>query len=143
MIFEEIGFSVENRSIYSVILTKNKSSENFNDLPIMVFTGVHHAREPITLTMNLYIILKILFDSIREETTILEHAKLLFVPIVNVDGYAKVFDIYNNTNILSELVRKNRRANDNCSKYFQFSINKSCFYKSFIFVNEGWISEWI
>ena len=121
VILEEIGLSEENRSIYSVILTKNKSTEIFSNFPIMFFTGVHHAREPITLTMNIYITLKILFDAIRGENTVLDHANLLFVPIVNVDGYAKVFDIYNNTNILSELVRKNRRANDNCSKSSNFN----------------------
>jgi hypothetical protein len=29
---------------------------------MMLFTGLHHAREPLTININLYIMVKILFD---------------------------------------------------------------------------------
>jgi murein tripeptide amidase MpaA len=120
VILEEIGLTAENRSIYSVVLTKDKNLENFDTLPIMLFTGLHHAREPLSFTMNLYLILKIMYDSIRGDPNIMEilnGSKFVFVPALNIDGYAEILEIYNRTMVLTEIIRKNRRKTDDCPKY--------------------------
>lgn len=60
--------------------------------------------------MNVYIILKLLFDYIKHDgqsTQLLLDSSLFFIPVVNVDGFEAIGTMFTKTqNIL--LIRKNR-----------------------------------
>ena len=60
LLSESIGKTYEGNEIQLFGLS-NKSIEIENKTS-MLFTGVHHAREPLSFTMNVYIMTKILFD---------------------------------------------------------------------------------
>lgn len=110
-----IGSTIENRSIYSIKITTNRAK----NIPTILFTGLHHAREPISLTMNLYLIVKVLFDYYKEDTVIrevLDQKALVFVPALNVDGYEKIKEIYERNWFLNDMIRKNRRVFNECEK---------------------------
>lgn len=80
----------------------------------MLFTGIHHAREPVSLLMNIYIIFKIIYElqlGNIEYREMISTRNIHFIPLINIDGYQ-----YNN--ILYDsiygsdfgLARKNRRT---------------------------------
>lgn len=82
---EEIGKTHYDNPIYSISfkLTSTESSG-------ILFTGVHHAREPVSLSMNLYVLLKILFElKMKNEDyeELVYTRNVLFVPLINLDGY--------------------------------------------------------
>lgn len=100
-------------------MTKNK--HNIDTLPSMLFTGLHHAREPLSYTMNLYLIVNILTKSLRNDTEtneILEQSLLWLIPALNLDGYRRITEIYEKTGQLDENIRKNRRpqTSANCKE---------------------------
>ena len=85
----------------------------------MLFTGLHHAGDSLSLTMNLYLIVKVLFDYYRGDIAIqeiLEKSALVFVPILNVDGYEIIREIYDRSLVLNDKIRKNRRDFKECAK---------------------------
>lgn len=85
----------------------------------MLFTGLHHAREPMSLTMNLFLIVKVLFDYNKGDTIIwevLEKTALVFVPGLNIDGYEMISNFYDSSLVLNEMIRKNRRVFNECGK---------------------------
>lgn len=113
--FSEIGKTYENRSIYHIILTDLTLNKNrFSDLQMIFMSGLHHAREPMSFMMNIYLIIKILFQihhNDNEIVNLIKNTGIIFVPAVNVDGYFKIEQSYKENKILSELIRKNRRDN--------------------------------
>ncbi|MFN3875408.1 MAG: M14 family zinc carboxypeptidase [Flavobacteriales bacterium] len=103
-----IGTSHEGRPIHMVRL----SSEADQDLdrPELLYTALHHAREPVSASQLIYFMWHLLenYGSDGEATYVLDHFELHVVPCVNPDGYA-----YNQA-ISPEgggLWRKNRREN--------------------------------
>jgi hypothetical protein len=89
-------------------LEKDKSNK------AVLFTGMHHGREPASFLMNLYILLYLLKGHTNGDTAIkelLSNVNIYFIPILNVDGYIennKIYDTYKDLNMA--MVRKNRRG---------------------------------
>ena len=84
----EIGESVEGRPIRLLSITSPGGSGE--KVPLL-YTGLHHAREPISATALIYSMWTLL-EAFGEESTatrLLESRRLDFVPVVNPDGYAK------------------------------------------------------
>lgn len=89
-----------------------KNKDDLEKLPSMLFTGLHHAREPLSYMMNIYLITHIIYNSVRNESKlnrVLNQSLIWFVPALNLDGYRKIIGIYQKTSGLDEGIRKNRR----------------------------------
>ncbi len=74
-------------------LALNASAKDLLRRPAVYINGMHHARELTTLSMQTYMIVKILFNYVRgDQQTILllESAALIFVPSINYDGYLRI-----------------------------------------------------
>ncbi|RMB61091.1 T9SS C-terminal target domain-containing protein [Dokdonia sinensis] len=57
--------------------------------PEILYTSIHHAREPMSLMQNIYYMWYLLenYDTDEEIKSIVDNTELYFVPIVNPDGY--------------------------------------------------------
>jgi hypothetical protein len=93
--------------------------------PEVLYTGMHHAREPIGMQVQLFYMYYLLenYDTDPEIQYIVDNFELYFIPIVNMDGYAY--------NILTDpygggMWRKNRRDNGDGS--FGVDINRNYGY---------------
>jgi carboxypeptidase T len=90
-----------------------KLSDNPNGLesePQALFTAVHHAREPNSMSHLLFFMWHLLenYETSHEAKVLLDNAQLFFIPCLNPDGY-----IFNQTNNPQGggFWRKNRRNN--------------------------------
>lgn len=98
-------------------------------MPSMILTGMHHAREPLSYMMNIYLISNLIYNSLRNDTKInkvLNQSLIWFIPALNLDGYRKIIDIFQKENRLEDGIRKNRRPNSLCQ---EFLINLIIFLK--------------
>jgi carboxypeptidase T len=113
------------KNIYSLTFgdqrNQNKSKKE-NESGIL-FTGIHHGREPITFLMNLNIILKILYEIENNNQDFIElinTRNIHFIPLINVDGYEYNTNLFaNNGNTFDmSFSRKNRRIHNsiNCKE---------------------------
>ncbi len=105
---DTIGFSVENRPIWAVKISRNPSIDEPE--PRVLYTALHHAREPqgmMTLLLTMWYLLEH-YGSDEAVTEILDHRELFFVPALNPDGY-----LYNQSTNPDGggMWRKNRRRN--------------------------------
>ena len=78
-----------NHTVYAVKLSNNVSV--FQDKPNYFFTGVIHAREPLTAEVCLVILRDLLdtFDS-EDESHPLNHTQIWIIPVINPDGHRVV-----------------------------------------------------
>lgn len=102
----------ENRPIYWLRMSDNPNSDETE--PEVLYTAVHHAREPNSLSAVIFYMWYLLenYDNDPEIQYLLDNSELYFVPMINPDGY-----IYNEVNDPDGggMWRKNRR--DNGSTY--------------------------
>ena len=83
----EIGITLEGRSIWAICLSDNPEIDE--DEPEILFTGLHHAREPMAM-MNLFYFMNWLVENYEVDpkaTALLNHREMWFVPCINPDGY--------------------------------------------------------
>ena len=85
---DSIGRSIEGRTIWSVRLTGPGGVSQTK--PKVLYTGLHHAREPQGMMALIYFIWYVLerYGTDAEVTHLLDTRDLTFVPVVNPDGYA-------------------------------------------------------
>ncbi|MBI3260177.1 MAG: zinc carboxypeptidase, partial [Ignavibacteriae bacterium] len=103
----EIGRSVENRPIYAYRFSLNLD----DDKPQVLYTAVHHAREPGGASTIIYFLWDLLEKAKAgddEALYLLDNRIIYVIPMVNPDGY-----MFNQTNAPSGggLWRKNRNGN--------------------------------
>ncbi len=100
----------EGRGIQYVKISDNPSTDEAANEKQILYTAIHHAREPTSLQQTIFYMWYLLenYDSNLEIKTIVDNTELFFVPCVNPDGY-----IHNETNNPNGggLWRKNRRDN--------------------------------
>ncbi|MEI7499170.1 MAG: M14 family zinc carboxypeptidase [Bacteroidota bacterium] len=103
-----IGLSIENRPIYMVKLSGASSQKG--PKPQVLYTGMHHAREPIGMMHLLFYIYYLLenYSTNPEIKYLVDNTEMFFIPIMNPDGYK-----YNQTSNPSGggMWRKNRHNN--------------------------------
>ncbi len=96
----------EGRFLQSVKITNNPSFPSTK--PQVLYTAVHHAREPISLSQTIFFMWYLLenYESDENIKRIVDNTELYFIPVVNPDGY-----IYNQTTNPDGggMWRKNRR----------------------------------
>ena len=99
----------ENRPIYHVKISDNPTQDEAGE-PKVLYTAIHHAREPMSLMETVFFMWYILenYQSNPEIQYVVNHLQLYFVPCLNPDGY-----VYNQTTNPNGggMWRKNRRLN--------------------------------
>jgi carboxypeptidase T len=113
----------EGRPVWGVRLSVNPDVQE--NEPEVLFTALHHAREPIGMTQLLYFMWYLLenYETNDEIRYILDHEALYFVPCVNPDGYEYNRQIAPNG---GGMWRKNRRNNGN--NIFGVDLNRNYGY---------------
>ncbi len=103
-----IGYSIENRPIWMVKISDNPDL-NENE-PQVLYTALHHAREPQGLMTVMYYMYYLLekYGIDPEVTYLVNNREIFFIPVLNPDGYE-----YNRTTNPNGggMWRKNRRNN--------------------------------
>jgi hypothetical protein len=96
----------EGLPVYYYRLSDNPTTDEIGE-PEVLYTSLHHSREPNSLAQNLYYMWYLLenYDSDPEVKAIVENTELYFVPIINPDGYVYNQEIMPNG---GGLWRKNR-----------------------------------
>lgn len=119
-----IGYSLENRSIWAFKISDNPEVDE--DEPEMLYTGLHHAREPMTIEVLLYYITHLLenYGVDPEVTDLVNNNELWFVPVLNPDGYEYNRQTYPDG---GGMWRKNRR--DNGDGTFGVDLNRNYGFK--------------
>ncbi len=118
---ETLGSSIEGREIYIVKISDNPDTDE-SDEPEVLYTALHHAREPQGMMTVIYYMWWLLenYGKDPEATYLVNNRQMWFVPVVNPDGY-----VYNQT--LSPIGgggwRKNRR--DNGDGTFGVDLNRN------------------
>ncbi len=97
----------ESRPIYFVKISDNPNSDETE--PEVLYSAVHHAREPASLSQLIFYMWYLLenYDNSEEIAFLLNNTEMYFVPMVNPDGYN-----YNQTTDPTGggMWRKNRRS---------------------------------
>ncbi|MEP7169839.1 MAG: M14 family zinc carboxypeptidase [Bacteroidota bacterium] len=103
-----LGVSIENRPLYYVKISDNPTVSEPE--PQMLYTALHHAREPESLSQLIYYMWYLLenYTTDTQIQNIVNNSELYFIPCINPDGY-----IYNETTDPNGggMWRKNRRDN--------------------------------
>ncbi len=115
--------TTEGRYLYWVKISDNPNVDE--NEPEMLYTGLHHAREPAgasELIMYMYYLLEN-YNTDPEIHYLVDHTELYFVPVVNPDGY-----FYNETTNPNGggMWRKNRR--DNLDGTYGVDLNRNYGY---------------
>jgi hypothetical protein len=115
--------SINGQEIYYVKISDNP--ETSESEPQILYTGMHHAREPIGMQHLLYYMWYLLenYESNSLVRALVDTTEMYFIPVINVDGYA--FNIANSPNG-GGMWRKNRRLNQNGS--YGIDINRNYGY---------------
>ncbi|GBD88826.1 carboxypeptidase T precursor [bacterium BMS3Abin03] len=103
-----IGYSIENRPIYMVKISDNPTIDE--DEPEILYTALHHAREPEGMMQMFYYMNYLLenYGTDPEVTYLINNREIYFIPVVNPDGYE--FNHQTDPNG-GGMWRKNRRNN--------------------------------
>lgn len=100
----------ENRPIYHLRISDNPGVDEGE--PQVLYSAIHHAREPGSLTQTIYYMWYLLenYGTDDEVTFLVDNTDMFFVPMINPDGY-----IINQTNDPNGggMWRKNARDNNN------------------------------
>ena len=97
----------ENRPIYHVRISDNPSTNESGE-PNVLYTAIHHAREPMSLIQTIFYMWYLLenYGTNDEVTYLVDHTQMFFVPCLNPDGY--IYNEQTNPNG-GGMWRKNRR----------------------------------
>jgi len=119
-----IGQSWEGRELWMVKISDNPAADE--DEPEVLYTGLHHAREPQSMTTTLYYMYYLLesYGTDPEVTHLIDNRELYFIPVLNPDGY-----VFNETTDPNGggFWRKNRR--DNGGNEFGVDLNRNYSYE--------------
>lgn len=117
---DSIGTTYEGRTIWAYRVSDNPNIDE--NEPEVLYTAMHHAREPNAMMQMLYYLYYLLnnYGTDPEVTCLLDNKELYFVPIVNPDGY-----LYNQSTDPQGggMWRKNRR--DNLDGTFGVDLNRN------------------
>ena len=100
--------SIEGRNIWYLKISDNPSQDETE--PEILYTALHHAREPQSLSQLIFYMWYLLenYNSDAEVKAIVDNTEMFFIPCINPDGY--VFNATNSPNG-GGMWRKNRRIN--------------------------------
>jgi carboxypeptidase T len=117
------GTTHENRPVFYVKISDNANLDESE--PEVLYTSVHHAREPGGMSQLIYYMWYVLENYVSDPSisAIIDHTEMFFVPCLNPDGY-----LYNEATEPAGggLWRKNRR--DNQDGTFGVDLNRNYGY---------------
>ncbi|NVO18702.1 MAG: immune inhibitor A [Bacteroidetes bacterium] len=115
--------TIEGRPVYFVKISDNPDVAESE--PQVLYTGMHHAREPIGMQHLLYYMWYLLenYATNPEVKEVVDNTEMYFVPVFNVDGYQYNIDTYPNG---AGMWRKNRR--DSGGGNFGVDVNRNYGY---------------
>ena len=88
----------------------NKIGNSLYNQSGILFTGMHHGREPVSMMMNIYLILHLLSLPRTYLHLFLSSTNIYFIPIINIDTYKYNSKKYlSGTSIRNIMARKNRK----------------------------------
>lgn len=93
-----------------LIELNNVNATNSGKKAIMI-TGAHHSRELTSISMSLYLMLKLCYGYKTNDTEtmqILNSTIFYFIPVVNVDGFKYISDSFKENGGVLKFIRKNR-----------------------------------
>ncbi len=121
---QDIGTTVEGRTIWAVKLSDNPDINESGTEPAIYFDALHHAREPEAMACLMYYMYWLLenYQTNNEAAYLMNNREIFFVPIANPDGY-----VYNQTTNPNGggFWRKNRKPNGAC---FGVDLNRNYDY---------------
>jgi carboxypeptidase T len=102
----------QDRPVVAVEMTSHVSTNNPKK-PEVLFTAMHHAREPEGMMTVIYYMWWLLNNYGHDDraTYLLDHRRIWFVPVVNPDGYVYNEQVYRSTQTFGYW-RKNMRDNN-------------------------------
>jgi hypothetical protein len=117
--------TIEGREMFWVKISDNPGTNEAGE-PEVLYTALHHAREPNSLSQMIFYMWYLLenYDADPEIKYLVDNTEMYFVPCVNPDGY-----VYNETTNPQGFGfwRKNRRPNDDGS--FGVDLNRNYGYQ--------------
>jgi carboxypeptidase T len=115
----------ENRPVYWLKISDNPQIDE--EEPEALYTSLHHAREPMSLSSVIFYMWYLLenYESNPAIQYLIDNTELYFIPCVNPDGY--IYNVANYQNGGSFLWRKNRR--DNNDGTYGVDLNRNYGYK--------------
>jgi hypothetical protein len=106
-----------NNTNISKILNKtnetNLINNSLSNKSAIFFNGMHHGKEPVSMMMNIYLILHLLSLPKAYLHLFLSSINIYFVPIINIDAYkynSEKYLLFNSTSYMK--ARKNRRPHN-------------------------------
>ncbi len=115
--------SIEGRNLWYLKISDNPNTDESE--PEVLYTAVHHAREPQSMSQLIFYMWYLLenYATNAEIKSIVDNTEQFFIPCVNPDGY-----VYNQTNSPNGggMWRKNRRVNSGGS--FGVDLNRNYGY---------------
>ena len=124
----QVGKTYKGAAMDGFYLGENMAVEdrNHSHKNIVFITGLHHSREPLTVTMVLYLVIKILAERGvcgGITTELADHWKMffqnniiMFIPMVNIDSYRYIEQNWQGPDGAAALmVRKNRHLTSQCT----------------------------
>ena len=116
--------SNEGRTLYFVKISDNPGTNETE--PEVLYTAVHHAREPLSATQLIFYMWYLLenYSTNTDVKNLVDNTELFFVPCLNPDGYHYN---YNNNPGGGGMWRKNRR--DNGGGTFGVDLNRNYGYQ--------------
>ncbi len=119
-----IGTTAQGRSMWMVKISDNADIDEDEDE--MLFNSIHHAREPMGLSQNIFYMWYLLENYATDEEVklLVDNTELYFIPVVNPDGYT--YNQQTNPNG-GGFWRKNRSNNGNGT--FGVDLNRNYSYE--------------
>lgn len=118
------SLTVEGRPIYWLRISDTPTEDT--DEPEVLYTAIHHAREPVSMSQLIFYMYYLLenYETDPAIKNLVDHTELYFIPCINPDGY-----IYNETTNPAGggLWRKNRHPNEDGS--FGIDLNRNYGYE--------------
>ena len=117
---DTIGYSILGKPIVAVKISDNPNVQESE--PEILYTGLHHAREPVGMLALLYYMWHLLenYGSDPQADYLVDNRQMWFVPVVNPDGYVYNQQMYPGG---GGMWRMNARDNNNNAIYFQSGID--------------------
>jgi murein tripeptide amidase MpaA len=81
------------KSYYEVNIPMMKMTatrDQSSNVTSILVTGAHHARELTSISMNMYLALRLIYDYVKKDSyavRLLENHIIYFIPVVNIDGF--------------------------------------------------------
>lgn len=130
--YSKLGSSFEGREIFALKISKDASVDDVSK-PDVLITGLHHAREWISVESPVYFANRLVSGYATDDSVkyLVDHLQIWIVPIVNPDGLTYTQNSSNDQMDQVRLWRKNRRpiSSASCPSAVGVDLNRNYNYQ--------------